>query len=86
MKGGTYQVITEADGNKRFSDGRDGAMHNENGESDVQLIRSLHPGENDNDIIQHSIGHDNTYDWLRNPVISQNYLLKKRQLKNNLEV
>jgi hypothetical protein len=69
MKGGTYQVITEADGTKRFSDGsdvRNGAAHNENGARDVQLIRSLHPDQDDNDIIQDSIGHDNTYGWLRN--------------------
>ena len=36
------------------------------GERDVQLIRSLHPGQSDNDIIQNSIGHDDTYGWLRN--------------------
>ena len=69
MKGGTYEVITEANGTKRFSRGsdvRDGAVHNENGARDVQLIRSLHPGQDDNHIIQHSIGDDNTYGWLRN--------------------
>lgn len=65
MKGGTYQVITEADGTKRFSDGTDRG-HNENGESDVGLIRSLFPDQDDNDIIQNSIGDDNTYGWLRN--------------------
>ena len=66
MKGGTYKVITKADGTKRFSDERDDVKHNENGAKDVQLIRSLHPGQDDNDIIQRSIGHNNTYNWLRN--------------------
>ena len=67
MKGGGYQVLTEVNGKKRFSNEGDGPnIHNESGERDVQLIRSLHPGQSDNDIIQNSIGHDDTYGWLRN--------------------
>jgi hypothetical protein len=67
MKGGGYQVITEKNGQKRFSNGRDGpGIHNESGEADVQIIRSLHPGQSDNDIIQNSIKNQDTYGWLRN--------------------
>ena len=78
MKGGGYQVITEKNGEKRFSNGKDGAgIHNESGEADVQLIRSLHPGQSDNDIIQNSIKNEDSYGWLRN--ISDKSLLASKE-------
>ena len=78
MKGGGYQVITEKNGQKRFSNGKDGSgIHNESGEADVQLIRSLHPGQSDNDIIQNSIKNEDSYGWLRN--ISDKSLLASKE-------
>lgn len=69
MKGGTYQEIAEG-GIMRFSNNDDrakGIVHNSSGEADVQLIRSLFPGKDDDHIINHidSKG-TNTYNWLRN--------------------